>query len=775
MRKSALTFFLISLIALALVLIPDFALAQTNNSLAGRIGDPSGFVYQSWRAILAVVNILVIIALLAISFSNALRLNIDSYQLKKALPKLIIGVLLANASFFIVKFMADISTATLMFIVEESGQSSLAGFIKLAIGRISIETILKVGEFAAPLMGIVVIIFGLIIAIGLVWLALILYVRLAYVYFLAIVSPLALLAYGLPGLEKHFRTWWQDLTKWLFILPAMAGVFWIMIKLGETVEGDRNSVALVQLIIIYVLFFFALGLPKKMGGSIVGDVTNKFKAWTGINAAEKGVKKFGQEKLDYWKLKGNARWGETKMGMKMAEWKAKEQQKIDTLKERQSVSKAKVDLRLTGNKQDRRQIELAGNKQLLQDEIAKKKATAESEVLKESGLYEKLFMSEISKRTAESLKKLVENETRMELSRRAGLKDDDKKKSAQDKLNEKTLKEFYKTQALANVFTEEVGRDEKMALGAQATENLQLVQVAGNHHKLKERIKAMESALKDEKDADRRSLLESQIKEAQEKLKHFKDSFTELVNKENSPYQADKEELEDLKNSEPEYKGLDLIEILGKEMDKPKTSQGRIWAGQQRQSAKSVAAEIEARAEEFKYQTGEEIILEMQEALRSLDKFAEENNKDPQKTKIDSGELKQALMLGDTALLSSKGIKTSDINKFLVAVEKSKNVVQNSGHIFNTQVAKAWLDLHIKHVTESSRTFTTEEQQQILDSLTSTNGAERKWASSTIIQSGVLGGINSGKVQNASIRQDLPIKPARKNNTTSEVDEDEVE
>lgn len=351
MRKSALTFFLISLIALALVLIPDFALAQSNNSLAGRIGDPSGFVYQSWRAILAVVNILVIIALLAVSFSNALRLNIDSYQLKKALPKLIIGVLLANASFFIVKFMADISTATLMFIVEQSDESSLAGFIKLAIDRISIETILLIGNFVGPLIWLALLVFGLITAIGLIWLAIILYVRLAYIYFLAIVSPLALLAYGLPGLEKHFRTWWQDLTKWLFILPAMAGVFWVMIQIGADPTQSRSDTSLVQVIIIYVLFFFALGLPKKMGGSIVGDVTNKFKAWTGINAAQGAIKKTWGNEVSYRKKQMGASWGATGAGRYFAGFGAKRAMQNAFLDKKMAISKSRVDIKLESTKE----------------------------------------------------------------------------------------------------------------------------------------------------------------------------------------------------------------------------------------------------------------------------------------------------------------------------------------------------------------------------------------------------------------------------------------
>lgn len=259
--------------------------AGFGSPLGALISEETGFVYQAWRVTRSVINILLIIALFAISFSNITRINIDTYTIKKALPNLVIGIILANASLYIIRFMSDITTVVTYFFVNQVGSTTFADFIgdtAELIGRNTLETIGWGVGLLAPLL---IFLFALVTIIGLLWLAFLLYFRLVAIYLLTILSPLAFVSYGIPGFDKYFKQWWQQFTKWLFILPAMSAVFWLMLVIGEA--GESESIA--RLLIMYVLFFTALTLPSKMGGAVIDKASKAFMKYTGAGAAKQGA------------------------------------------------------------------------------------------------------------------------------------------------------------------------------------------------------------------------------------------------------------------------------------------------------------------------------------------------------------------------------------------------------------------------------------------------------------------------------------------------------
>ncbi|MEX1123571.1 MAG: hypothetical protein WEC81_00080 [Patescibacteria group bacterium] len=248
-------------------------------SLAERISEPSGFVFPAWKATRGIINVLLILALLLISFSNISHglfgLNLDSYTIKKALPNLFLGIILANASMFIIRYLADIATVVVYFFVELArGPGALfSEFLTAVIGTVGIKTIVATQSASlAGVASIIYLILGLVIAVGMIWLAVILYIRLAVVYLLTILSPLAFVAYGIPGMGKYFTQWWQLFIKWLFILPAMCAVFWLMLEIHKSGE-----VSLIRTVLTYILFFTALTIPTKWGGAIVSKTQNAFK------------------------------------------------------------------------------------------------------------------------------------------------------------------------------------------------------------------------------------------------------------------------------------------------------------------------------------------------------------------------------------------------------------------------------------------------------------------------------------------------------------------
>lgn len=74
----------------------------------------SEILFNAWQISMYIVNILVVFFLIFIAFANALRINIETYEIKKTLPNFIISIILANLSFLIVKFLLDFSDILVM-------------------------------------------------------------------------------------------------------------------------------------------------------------------------------------------------------------------------------------------------------------------------------------------------------------------------------------------------------------------------------------------------------------------------------------------------------------------------------------------------------------------------------------------------------------------------------------------------------------------------------------------------------------------------------------
>ncbi len=262
--------------------------------LSQMIGRQTGYVYQAWQSIRVIINILLVIALLLISFSNILHINIDTYTIKKALPNLIIGVILANASFFVIRLFADVASATVQLFLNLAHANNFSSFVKVIVKTVSVTTAGSlVGGGKGALQSFLQVVFGLIVGIGLLWLALLLYIRLVFIYLLTIISPLAFISYGIPGLDKYFRMWWQNFIKWLFMLTALTAMFWlqyVICSAGHTADQVASGTAnfsVAQTITCFVIFFLALSIPSKLGGAIMDKSAKAFSKYSGLDYAKK--------------------------------------------------------------------------------------------------------------------------------------------------------------------------------------------------------------------------------------------------------------------------------------------------------------------------------------------------------------------------------------------------------------------------------------------------------------------------------------------------------
>src|SRR5690606_16187512 len=78
---------------------PDAVHANQTDRLIGIIKSDAEFT-SAWQFIRSLINYAMVGGLLIIAFANVLRINIDTYAVKKILPSLLVGFALANFSLF---------------------------------------------------------------------------------------------------------------------------------------------------------------------------------------------------------------------------------------------------------------------------------------------------------------------------------------------------------------------------------------------------------------------------------------------------------------------------------------------------------------------------------------------------------------------------------------------------------------------------------------------------------------------------------------------------
>lgn len=689
--------------------------AGFGSPLGALISEETGFVYQAWRVTRSVINILLIIALFAISFSNITRINIDTYTIKKALPNLVIGIILANASLYIIRFMSDITTVVTYFFVNQVGSTTFADFIgdtAELIGRNTLETIGWGVGLLAPLL---IFLFALVTIIGLLWLAFLLYFRLVAIYLLTILSPLAFVSYGIPGFDKYFKQWWQQFTKWLFILPAMSAVFWLMLVIGEA--GESESIE--RLLIMYVLFFTALTLPSKMGGAVIDKASKAFMKYSGagwardasLNAAKDYAQQKGQQ-IGY-RLPGVARyqaWRDLQ--------KENAKKDIEQLKKR---GRNKILEGKTGRNYEKlklldKEISLNEEEILARKEVEAGNLKGGRGFRNDESISERLLRAEYQKKLEEEKKNYNDGIERLEFVN----SDNDEVKDL--------LKKVFKATIDQEVVSKEVGRAEGMQKGNIATGYLQPLQAAANYSQLRSELKGLD--VSDPQYQEKKTMIEKAMND-------IKTSFEALKKREGNEEYAAFKDLDDFMiayDPDDDDKKDPRYDKYKKEL----STQIRVWQGRQRQTSKmfneGIASQIETDVKE-------QTVAQLERELKGyLNKELKGN-----------AELHKLFMRGDTAALSAQGIEDKDIRAGRAIMEKYKQLMRSTNDIRNRDALNSFVATHNEVLAGTGHEFS----QQLIEDAASSAQQDRRAAAGHIAQeSGIISGQPHYANQNGK-----PLKP----------------
>ena len=185
----------------------------------------NGGLEQAWKFFRDIANAVFAVIFLWVIFSQISNVGVSNYGIKKILPRLIIGALLVNLSFYLCQLAVDLSNIlgfSLKGVLEGaasgiSTQSAEVGtFNNLIVGGLAIVGIGLFIFLAVSIPTIMALLLALLVVL------VILIVRQAAIILLIAVSPLAFATWLLPNTENLFKKWVSMFRGLLIVFPVIS-------------------------------------------------------------------------------------------------------------------------------------------------------------------------------------------------------------------------------------------------------------------------------------------------------------------------------------------------------------------------------------------------------------------------------------------------------------------------------------------------------------------------------------------------------------------------
>ena len=294
-----------------------------------------GSVYSYWATMRNYANVLFVIAFIIIIYSQISGMGLSTYGIKRMLPRLVVGALLVNVSFYLCAAMVDLSNAigASAYNFISSGTSAGSGGTSPgssasgdAWWATTATTLLvggavlffALGAFIAGLITVLMIALTTLLLLG---------VRQAIIIFAIIISPLAFVAWLLPNTESLFKKWWQTFKTMLFVYPIIGIVYGASTLASNIIRNqyggtDGSSVAM-QIVAAVLMFVPLLLVPKVLNAAMsIGNIAAitggivKGKAGGFLGGAAKAkVGKLGSRFGNYRKMKKERRNAQIRAGV----------------------------------------------------------------------------------------------------------------------------------------------------------------------------------------------------------------------------------------------------------------------------------------------------------------------------------------------------------------------------------------------------------------------------------------------------------------------------
>ncbi len=252
--------------------------------------DHDSAIYKVWQKACEITNIIFVIFILLVIYSQITGFGVNNYGIKRILPRIIVAVIMVNLSFFIASVLVDISNIVGSSLVDfftgiqNDIQLTEDPFRDLSWGQLfgAFAGGAGVGFIAVEAMGgpgaafwmLVIVLLGALISVvvGLITIGL----RQGVVLVLIMVSPLAFVAYLLPNTEKWFQKWKAILAQMLFFYPMFSFLYGASKLAGWAIISTANANPVFVLLgfAVQVMPLFLSVSLLKMSNTVLGGVSN---------------------------------------------------------------------------------------------------------------------------------------------------------------------------------------------------------------------------------------------------------------------------------------------------------------------------------------------------------------------------------------------------------------------------------------------------------------------------------------------------------------------
>lgn len=242
-----------------------------------------GGAKQAWNFFRDIANVVFVLLFLWVIFSQISNVGVSNYGIKKILPKLILGAILINLSFYICQLAVDLSNIlgyALKGVLEGASLKAEApgvggvggGFVALLTGAL--------GLVGAPLFAFLTVSVPMLIwtLLSIAAALLILVFRQVAVILLIAISPIAFAAWLLPNTESLFKKWVSAFKGLLVVFPVVSLMYGSGKLAGAVLSnssgGIMQFVAMCAPIVPLIATPFVIKSSLNSLGSIGAKISN---------------------------------------------------------------------------------------------------------------------------------------------------------------------------------------------------------------------------------------------------------------------------------------------------------------------------------------------------------------------------------------------------------------------------------------------------------------------------------------------------------------------
>lgn len=258
-------------------------------------------VYQVWAAFRNIANVVLVIVIMSILFSQVTNYGINNYGIKKLLPRLIVGALLINLSYIICGLIIDATNAVGTSLKDilvsvalpvKPNFDAWSGIIGAALaGAAGVAIYFNIFAIAPIIFsGLVALLLTVVILVA----------RQALLIVLVIIAPVAFALNILPSTQKWFSKWWSSFIILACVFPIIAFIFGATRVAAGVISASAPDDPLSTVIFgvfslgVLSLPFFLTPILMKVGGGLL----NRFAGI--VNNPSKGLIDRGRKQVDRW-------------------------------------------------------------------------------------------------------------------------------------------------------------------------------------------------------------------------------------------------------------------------------------------------------------------------------------------------------------------------------------------------------------------------------------------------------------------------------------------